>query len=289
MPSIADVVTTSRPSQATYFDANGVLRTAAANVWRRDYDPVTKAPLGLLVEPQRTNFLLWSSDLSNASWAKIGVTVQAVASPSKFPNEWIISDDATTGAHGIGRSNGTPQDGLPTTVNWILKAGTVSRVVVGLRTAGGAPNANYALLDLATRQVFRDVLDGIKLADLGNGWVHISLANPGDLAGSVGAFQINHVGPDDALSYTGNGTRTVIAGPQWVEKGAPAGSYIPTTAAAATRAADNLSFTLPAGVHDLTYTFDDNSTLVVRGISGTYAIPTNLQRPHIKSIVARAA
>lgn len=47
----------SRASGATYFDKTGTLQVAAANVPRFDYDPVGHAPLGLLIEPQSTNFV----------------------------------------------------------------------------------------------------------------------------------------------------------------------------------------------------------------------------------------
>ena len=50
-----DVVTLTRASSATYWDANGVLQTAAADEPRFDHDPVTGERLGLLREEQRTN------------------------------------------------------------------------------------------------------------------------------------------------------------------------------------------------------------------------------------------
>lgn len=53
-------VSFTRASAATYFDAMGVLRTAAAGEPRFDYGPVTGESLGLLVEGQATNLLLGS-------------------------------------------------------------------------------------------------------------------------------------------------------------------------------------------------------------------------------------
>ena len=51
-----------RASVATYYDADGVLQTAAIDEPRLDHDPATLEPLGLLVEEERTNILL-NSDL----------------------------------------------------------------------------------------------------------------------------------------------------------------------------------------------------------------------------------
>ncbi len=64
---------------ATYFDATGTLQTAGTNVARFDYDPVTLASRGLLIEEARTNLLLNSASLGTQT-----VTVAAVANPLSF-------------------------------------------------------------------------------------------------------------------------------------------------------------------------------------------------------------
>jgi hypothetical protein len=59
--------------------------------------------------------------------------------------------------------------------------------------------------------------------------------------------------------------------------------------------ADSLSFTVPAGLCALTYTFDDNSTQKITiggscaGSSTAYTVPTNLNRPWIQTIVGSAS
>src|ERR1700760_5005365 len=47
----------ARASSATYFDNTGIMRVAATNVPRVDYDPITLAVRGLLIEEQRTNLI----------------------------------------------------------------------------------------------------------------------------------------------------------------------------------------------------------------------------------------
>src|SRR4029077_17321879 len=71
--------TFTRASTATYFDASGTMQTAATNAPRFDYDPVTHALRGLLIEEQRTNLLLNSATLGTQS-----VTVTATATTLSF-------------------------------------------------------------------------------------------------------------------------------------------------------------------------------------------------------------
>ena len=60
MTALPASITFTRNTTATYFDQNGVLQTALANAARFDHNPTTLEPLGLLIEPARTNVLLGS-------------------------------------------------------------------------------------------------------------------------------------------------------------------------------------------------------------------------------------
>src|SRR5580765_3984049 len=62
-------VTCSRASTATYTDASGVIQPAAINAPRWDYDPVTQALRGLLIEEARTNILTQSTGFTTWTWA----------------------------------------------------------------------------------------------------------------------------------------------------------------------------------------------------------------------------
>lgn len=74
--ALSNLATTTRASTATYFNASGVLTTAAINEPRFDYDYLTQNSLGLLVEEQRTN------SVQNSTM------VGASISPSTFPTTW---------------------------------------------------------------------------------------------------------------------------------------------------------------------------------------------------------
>lgn len=79
---------------ATYFDVAGVMQTAATNIPRWDYDPVTHALKGLLIEEQRTNLLLNSATLVTQS---VTVTAQAYTL-SFFGTGTITKSGTATGA-----------------------------------------------------------------------------------------------------------------------------------------------------------------------------------------------
>ena len=67
-PGVLDPrITFARASIGTYFDAAGTMQTAPANMARWDYDPVTHALKGVLVEEIRTNLFLNSATLGTQS------------------------------------------------------------------------------------------------------------------------------------------------------------------------------------------------------------------------------
>lgn len=79
IPSVDTV--TARASVASYYDAKGLVRYAAAGVGRMNYDPgnLVLAP-ALLTEPQRTNLVPNSSQTNRGAWSLGGL----VAVPGKL-------------------------------------------------------------------------------------------------------------------------------------------------------------------------------------------------------------
>ena len=88
-------LTLSRTSAAPCHDAAGVMQMAPANQTRFDHDPVTRAPLGLLIEGAATNLLLHSQDFPQTSWVKSNVGV-------------VGGQAAPDGMKQIGTSGGKP-------------------------------------------------------------------------------------------------------------------------------------------------------------------------------------
>src|SRR6187399_3314320 len=77
VPGVLDPrITFTRASTGTYFDSAGVMRSAAVNTPRWDYDPATLALRGLLLEEARTNAVsISSADFTVAGYTKSGCVV----------------------------------------------------------------------------------------------------------------------------------------------------------------------------------------------------------------------
>jgi hypothetical protein len=65
--SLDSRITFTRTTSATRYNSSGLIETVASDVPRFDYDPVTLALKGLLIEELRTNLLLNSASLSTQS------------------------------------------------------------------------------------------------------------------------------------------------------------------------------------------------------------------------------
>ena len=86
----------TRASTATHVNSTGVLTTAAVDVPRFDYNPVTLVANGLLAEASGTNLQLYSQDFANAAWIKAGVGTGVA--PVVTINDGLAPDGTLTAA-----------------------------------------------------------------------------------------------------------------------------------------------------------------------------------------------
>ena len=110
-------ITYSGGANGTRVNSAGVI--VAATAPRFDYNPVTLAAKGLLVEEARTNLLLRSEDLTNASWVDNGVpggtptrTANTNTAPSGALTADTITDSDAANRVGIAQSATVPNDSL---------------------------------------------------------------------------------------------------------------------------------------------------------------------------------
>jgi hypothetical protein len=115
-------ITFTRASNATYFDANGVLQTAANDAPRFDHDPATGESRGLLIEEARTNLLLNSATLATQS-----VTVSDATYTLSFYGTGQV---VLSGAHSA-TVTGSGAFPTRTTLTFAANAGSLTATVSG--------------------------------------------------------------------------------------------------------------------------------------------------------------
>ena len=219
---------------------------------RFDYDPVTLAPLGLLIEEARTNVILWSEDFTNAAWdvtQLVTVTGNTAASPSGTTTADSLIEAAGTGTHHIHDLVGplTPAIGTSYTMTGYVKApasGNIGRYVQLSFWIAGFGATAYMNYDIQAGVVGTGGagITASSITPVGNGWYRISATAVATATGASG-WQLAFVTSTTAArteSYTvtvGNEKTVYIWGAQ-LETGAFSTSYIPTVAASVTRSAD---------------------------------------------------
>jgi hypothetical protein len=239
-------ITFSRASSGTYFDANGVLQSAATNFARFDHNPATGESLGLLVEEARTNLLTYSEQFDDAAWSKTvgGNTSTISANFSTAPDGTSTADKIVTtvnnAVHGVLRpSLITVTSGTTYNVSVYAKAAGWSRI--GIRAGTSALDLRCTV-NLSTGAVVNNTAGTATVKSLPNSWYHISIAG---IATSTGLeFVIEaHNTTSVQQNETGDGTSGILVWGAQVEAGSFSTSYIPTVAATVTRSADLASMT----------------------------------------------
>jgi len=236
MTTMDSRVTFTRASNATYFDGSGILRTAGNNVPRFDVNPTTLAPLGLLIEEQRTNLLIYSEDFSNVAWSYASAT--ATANSTIAPDGQLTADTITSSGTAVFSQTITKAASSITYTGSYYIKGSISSFSLTIDD-GTSNNRGRCVFDLSTNTVTTQVSDGTgfsgtsgTLTAVGNGWVRLTITTTTNTTTNARLRSF----------WAGSGTSIFIWGAQ-LEAGAFPTSYIPTVAATATRNADVASMT----------------------------------------------
>ena len=199
---------------------------------RFDFDPVTRAPRGLLVEEQRTNLILRSEEFNNLSWnkARSSITANATTSPDGTINaDKLVENTDVSTSHGMNQVfTGTAASH---TFAIYVKAGERSQI--RMKLFNGTVFVNETYFDLATGTVGAGT--GGTITNVGNGWYRCSIT--GTLAAASCQAQV-FLAVGGSENYTGDGTSGAFIWGAQLEAGAFATSYIPTVASTVTRSAD---------------------------------------------------
>jgi len=258
--------TSVRASAGSYYNSTGVLALLATGELRRDYSPFA-AGSKFLVETQRTNVAPWSS-APDGHWSiYVGTgTWGAIAVPDGTTVNALLT--LTAGPASIFNGSSFPSSGVPWTASVYAKAGTITSFQLGI-------NFNFAgaIFDLTTGTVTPANGHTGRMYSVGNGWwrceAYVTTANP------TNSIVIQTVGGAGTIAFWG-----------WqAEAGLTASSYIPTTTASVTRAADypqlptsQFPFSSTAGTMYAKYIqgSNDNTYPMSINITGNYSEYINL-------------
>ena len=241
-------ITFTRASSGTYFDSAGVMQTATTDVPRfnYEYNGTSWVAKGLLVEPTATNLLLRSREFDNASWTKVDTTITANA--ANGVDGAATMDLCTEGSAGTSfvRQTVTIVANSTNTFAIDLKRGNTDwyRLIM---YEGVGTNYVQAWFNLATGAV-GSVQNGgtgtgaaASIRNLGNGIYRCIVT------GAVNNSATSIICTPISASADGSNTRVANAtryqDRAQLESGSVATSFIETTAATATRAADVASVT----------------------------------------------
>jgi len=226
---IADAQVNDGSTAGAYYDTTA----SAYNAPRFDYDPVTLAAKGLLIEEQRANQLLQSNDFAT-TWTPISVTITQNSTLS--PDGNVNADTITASATAVGSR--IQQDGVVSLTSQYVyscyvRPGTVNTVSLSLynnTTATALATVNF---NVATGVVVTTTVGTGTITPAGNGWYRCSVTHSGTVTATNSVR--SYVYPNNTSGTTGDSV--IIYGAQ-LEAGAFATSYIPTTTSQVTRAAD---------------------------------------------------
>ena len=232
---LPSAITFSRAAAtATVVNNAGVIVAAGVDVPRFDFNSITLACKGLLIEGASTNLQIQSSDFRAADWSKAGVTVSAnvETSPDGTLSADKIVEDTSTGAHRVLTLNGiATSSGVAYTASVYAKgAGRNLRLTNN--------NLSGADFDLTNGTVSgTGTIEPAYL--LGSGWYRCSITRTPGTTDRIVAYLTS----GGSTSYTGNGTSGIFLWGAQHEAGSSATSLIQTGAAAVTRDADVATIT----------------------------------------------
>lgn len=232
---------TSRSSNATYIDnADGLLKTATTNTVRYNFNPVTRTNSTLLLEPAATNLTIYSSLVGTAAGGTF-INNSATA-PDGTTTAITITEDTGNTRHFTGFNSATITANTVNTGSVFVKGGTRSKIYVWVGMSG-PPYVRGGIVIDTTNGTFVVSNTGTPIVNyptvqyVGNGWYRVSVAVLTTTTDTSIYMEVGGADAGNNTTYLGTSSTFFLWGCQ-LETGFGATSYIPTSGATATRAAD---------------------------------------------------
>jgi len=265
--AFADFFTFTRASSAYRVNESGLLESVATDVARFDHDPLTGARRGFLIEESRTNSALQSESLTDAFAAEnVSFSANATTAPDGAATaDKMVSGTGSVEWHRANQGSITVTNTTHTLSIWVKAAGH-SHGFIDIYEGDGSGFSDSFVFNLDTgtagSSLFGGIIDSTDIEEWPDGWYRVWVVFT-PAAGSQFRFDPGIARSDGIRNqFEGNGTDGLYYWGWQVEAGAFPTSYIKTTSASATRAAD------VASLDTLTPWFNaDEGTLFMQGES----------------------
>jgi len=242
------------------------LQTAPINTARLDYNPVTRLPNGLLIEENRSNLVLYSSEFDNVAWTKnrSSITANTIVAPDGTLTGDKLVEDTANNTHLLFPNTAiTVVSAAPYSYSVYLKAGerTIAQVADNDLVGATFDLSNGTITNLGTGVT-------ASINSVGNGWYRCVTTR--NAPSAIGRLVVLLVSTGTTTSYTGNGFSGIYIWGAQLEAGSFPTSYIPTVASQVTRSADSASMTgtnFSSWYNISEGTFMYNATVLVGGSS----------------------
>jgi hypothetical protein len=245
-------VFTSRASSGTYVGGNGLIQTATTNEARYDHDPVSLIGKGLLLEEARTNLSLYSEDFGNAVWSSSAASIST--NTTAAPDGTTTADTVNSSGTAVVSQSFTKAASAITYTGSLFVKGSATDF--SLTIDDGVPiNRGRARFNLSTGTLGSVTNDGTftgttsTITLFPNDWYRLTVTTTTNTLTTARLRSF----------WTGAGTSINFWGAQ-LEAGAFPTSYIPTTTATVTRAAD-ISTSVATSVFESSWYRQDEGTV----------------------------
>ena len=146
------LLTFTRASTGTYFDATGTMQTAAINAPRWDYDPVLLQSRGLLLEDQRTNSAINSITFAGYTQSQAALTRPAGTNAPDGSALTLVTEGTLSSNHSFYGGSFTT-----TAATWtysvFIRAGTQRYISLRGNSVDAVPNLPWITFDTQTQTI----------------------------------------------------------------------------------------------------------------------------------------
>lgn len=247
--SLDSRITFTRASTvATVFNSSGYVETVSTDVARFQYDPITLACRGLLIEPSRTNVFTYSEDFRNTAtvgstrpwvWNNATVSINpagAPVSPANTTTANKLIEDSANSTHFLSIA-GTNTTGVRYSVSFFAKAAERKFIQVVAQFGSSLPLNAVFNLNTGERTGGLSATTST-ITSVGNGWYYITNSVTALTTSASNQIRFFLLDDNGNMSYTGDNASGLYLWGVQRETADFASSYIPTTASQVTRAAD---------------------------------------------------